>query len=328
MRPFSLILLYLHCVALALLVAAELVGLARAQNGSNQQCLGKDNSSNSMHLLTFPEVLQRAGKTVFRPGGTSSTEKLRKWAGLPSKIAGEMEDCRILEMAAGIGGLDAASHHKGCHVLVIDKDAKKLRRINKLAKKKGLCKHIHTRCIDLTREDITKVIDYTKTKDENGFPFDAVIFEASLTQYNDNIKRKILQDLHKISPQVLLHEIGLRESCHNNRKKKKESALRVDETKVKVGKALGLPDFSPLSVKGWESLLQDCGYTVTHQETGPLLTLSPKTMLLDEGPSGVAHIAYNLASQRELRERITSTKATLTSHSDTLGYILLRGVRR
>ena len=125
-----------------------------------------------------------------------------------------------------------------------------------------------------------------------------------------------ITDLRKISPQVLLHELGLRDE------NEKAHKMTVSE----VGKALAIPEFSPLTVQGWKSLLQGCGYRITHEEQGPLLTFSPKTVLRDEGPSGVARMAYNLATRRDLRERVLRTKSILSSHSDSLGYILVRAV--
>jgi hypothetical protein len=56
--------------------------------------------------------------------------------------------------------------------------------------------------------------------------------------------------------------------------------------------------------------------------------LSPRSMLQDEGPAGVAKIAWNLATQMDLRERVVSTKAVIQLHSDTLGYIALHAVKK
>ena len=51
-------------------------------------------------------------------------------------------------------------------------------------------------------------------------------------------------------------------------------------------------------------------------------------MLQDEGPAGVAKIAWNLATHKDLRERVVSTKAVIESHADTLGYIALRAIKK
>ena len=269
-----------------------------------------DAPSLPIEQLSFPEVLQQAGKTVFRPGGTEATNRLYEWASLPQSKDNKNENCRVLQMAAGVGGIQLAVQN-GCHVLLLDKDAQKLRRVETLAKKKKIASRIETKHVDLAEESMNV----------GDNQFDAAMFEASLSQYPDSKKRQILNHLRQHTPQVLLHELGLRQDGSNAVKTVRE-----------VGKALfpsvdGQRNFSPLTVDGWKQLLQECGYRITHEEKGPLLTLSPKTMLADEGPQGTARIAFNLATHSDLRKRVLATKAVLASHSDTLGYILVRAVR-
>lgn len=61
---------------------------------------------------------------------------------------------------------------------------------------------------------------------------------------------------------------------------------------------------------------------------GPMRVLNPRSMLQDEGPAGVAKIAWNLATHKDLRERVESTKSVIESHKDTLGYIALRAIKK
>lgn len=289
------------------------MGHANQEESSSSSCTNVDQ-------LPFPQVLQRAGKTIFRPGGTDSTEKLREWAGLPNKKKkssknNQAASCKVLEMAAGIGGLDLADN--GCEVLLIDRDVNKLKKIEKMAKRRGLSHLIQTQRVDLQNGASVEGL-------LSDLLFDAVIFEASLSQYPDHAKRRILRELRQISPQILLHELGLRHDDQTQSQKQKKQQAIVSQ----VATALAIPDFSPMTMDGWKSLLEDCGYRITHQEKGPLLTLRPQIMLRDEGPSGVATIAYNLATHRDLRERVVRTKAVLASHSESLGYILVRAIRK
>jgi hypothetical protein len=254
--------------------------------------------------LNFHKVLQKAGKTVFRPGGSQATDTLHEWSGLE-------DGCTAIEISAGLdtGGMALAAN-RGCQVLLMDQDEERLVKAAKVAKKRGLGDLIRTKKVDMAH------IDDAFDEDEQ---FEAAVVEASLTHYPNSLKVKILQDLRKHSNQILLHEIGLR-----NVVKGSEKALQVQRD---VGQALGI-GFHPLTVDGWRKILDECGYEITNIEGGPMRVLSPTSMLRDEGPSGVAKIAWNLATHKDLRERVVSTKAVINSNSDTLGYVIVRAVKK
>ena len=199
--------------------------------------------------------------------------------------------------------------NRGCHVLLTDQDDERLEQAEKLARKRGLgslisSKHVNMANID---QDLGKEL------------FDTAIIEASLTHYPDVLKRKILQDLLKHSEQLLVHEIGLRGTSEDSDKAKQVSR--------EVGSALAI-GFHPLTVLGWKKILDECGYKITNLNSGPMRVLSPRSMLQDEGPAGVAKIVWNLATHKDLRERVVSTKAVIESHKDTLGYIALRAIKK
>jgi hypothetical protein len=71
-----------------------------------------------------------------------------------------------------------------------------------------------------------------------------------------------------------------------------------------------------------KKILDECGYKITNLENGPMRVLIPRSSMLQvEGPAGAAKIAWNLATHKDLRERVVSTKAVIESHTDRLGYI-------
>jgi hypothetical protein len=254
--------------------------------------------------LSFHKDLQRAGKTVFRPGGSQVTHIMHGWADFSN------DGCYVLELSAGLGtGGMALAAERGCHVLLTDQDEERLEQAKTLAKKRGLGSLISSKRVDMTNID----------RDLGVEQFDAAIVEASLTHYPDALKRKILQDLLKHSDQLLLHEIGLRGTSEDSEKAKQVSR--------EVGSALAI-GFHPLTVPGWKKILDECGYKITNLDYGPMRVLSPRSMLQDEGPAGVAKIAWNLATHKDLRMRVVSTKAVIESHTDTLGYIALRAIKK
>lgn len=145
--------------------------------------------------LSFHKVLQRAGKTVFRPGGSQVTHTMHGWTDFSK------DGCSVLEPSAGLGtGGMALAAERGCHVLLTDQDEERLEQAERLAKKRGLGSLIRFKLVDMT------IIDQDLGKEQ----FDAVIIEASLAHYLNALKRKILQDLLKHSEQLLLFEIGSR----------------------------------------------------------------------------------------------------------------------
>jgi predicted O-methyltransferase YrrM len=271
---------------------------------------GGDSSSSAR--LSFHIVLERVGKTVFRPGGSEATNTLHAWL---MENTGQGEDLSVLELATGLGtgGIALAAKSKNNHVWLTDRDESRLEQAQQVANVRGLGDQIHIQSLDMTKIDDEQKLGVRQ--------FDAAIVEASLTHQPDAVKRKILRDLHKRAKQVLLHEICLRGDGLTDESEK------AKDVKSKVGRALTI-GYHPLTIPGWKEVIEECGFEITHIEYGPLRVLNPKNLLQDEGSMGVARIVWNLATHKDLRDRMRETKAVINEYRDTLGYVIMRAVRK
>lgn len=251
----------------------------------------------------FHKVLEAAGKTVLRPGGSDASDKLHSWA---SDILTK-EDSHVVELACGLGngGLSIAQTY-GCHVLLTDMDESRLELAKQKAKKLDV-NHL----IDTQRVDMFHDVDTLGT-------FDCAIIEASLTHFERNKKRDILKGLSRHAPVLLIHEVCLVD-CE-------EDSPDAKKLEKHMAKALRI-GFFPETMKRWEQLVQDAGYQVDHHhhhvETGPLGLLKPVNIVKDEGVTGFLKILGALVTNSDLRTRLKSTKKTVQENSKNLCYIII-----
>jgi predicted O-methyltransferase YrrM len=292
-------------LAVLLAMGSGTAAFSTASGGDNKTC-------SSSARLSFHTVLEIVGKTVFRPGGSEATNTLHGWL---MENTGQGEDLSVLELAAGLGtgGMALAAKSKNYHVWLTDQDESRLEHAQEVANGRGLGDQIHIQSLDMTKIDEDQKLGVRQ--------FDAAIVEASLTHQPDAVKRKIIRDLHKRAKQVLLHEMCLRGDGLTDESEK------AKDVKSKVGRALAI-GCHPLTIPGWKEVLEECGFEITHIEYGPLRVLNPKNLLQDEGPVGVARIAWNLVTHKDLRDRVRETKAVINEYSDTLGYVIMRAVRK
>ena len=287
------------------LIAWIMLGMSRpaeAFSATSPERMKGSPTAASKKKLNFHQVLQKVGKSVFRPGGSAATNVMHGWAQVTPND-------KVLEMSAGLGtgGMAFAKQH-GCKVVLSDQDESRLVLARKLAQQRGV-----DDLTEVLQLDMRKIAESLK-EDEH---FAAVVVEASLSHQPNVMKEKILKDLQSHTDQLLFHEIGLFDATEE----------KADEVRKMVGSALAI-GFYPLTVDAWEDLLDRNGYKITHLETGPIRVLNPKNMLQDEGPSGFAKIAWNLATHPDLRERVKETRSMVQAHSDSLGYIILRAVKK
>jgi len=237
------------------------------------------------------------------PGGTEATETLHAWARLNDQD-------RVLELASGLGrgGMSLASKY-GCHVLLTDTDQGRLDEAAAVAKTSGLSDLVSTGYLDMNHMD-------DELSDDDHFA--AAIVEASLTHQRDKSKAKILQDLSVHAEQILVHEVCFKGDASDE----ELCSIKLDMSKHLSAR------FEPLTEQGWKDLLENNNYRVTNFRVGPMSLLHPTSMLVDEGPLGVAKIAWNLVIHADLRHRVVETRAAMMKYSDVLGYIIIRAVRK
>lgn len=294
----------LQVASLLLLIAVPIAAFSVLSHNKCEPLPPKEDERNEEDL-SFHEIMQLAGKTVFRPGGGQAASVLYGWAGL-------CKGSTVLDMSAShrVGAMHLTAS-RSCDVLLIYPDPERLQEIERIAIEKGYAGMVRTKCMDPTEID----------KELAGERFDAIVVESTFTHEPNAVKKKILQTLLRHTDQVLLHEVGLRGIT--------EESGQADKVRRQVGRALKTA-FNPLPVEGpdsWRELFEECGYKITNLETGSLRILHPRNLWQDEGPAGVAKIAFNLATKRSLRDRVLGTKAVVGQHNGSLGYIILRAIK-
>ena len=77
----------------------------------------------------------------------------------------------------------------------------------------------------------------------------------------------------------------------------------------------------PLTVAEWTALAEEAGFEVLDVYQTDMALLEPKRLLADEGPAGVAKIAFNLARKPQIRERVLGMRGVFRRHADHIGAI-------
>ena len=77
----------------------------------------------------------------------------------------------------------------------------------------------------------------------------------------------------------------------------------------------------PLTVAEWTALAEEAGFEVLDVYPTDMALLEPKRLLADEGPAGVAKIAFNLARKPQIRERVLGMRGVFRRHADHIGAI-------
>lgn len=257
----------------------------------------------------FHTVLEQIGKTALNPGGTKATERMHSWSGL-------CQGKSAIELSAGLGrGGMALAEKYGCEVLLTDKNCDRLDKAEKAAVKRGLSTLVRTR--EMNMLDIGTVSDES---DCNDVPhFDCALVEAAMLFQPRKSKANILNAVAGVSSRLLIHDM-----CLRNVEEDSSEAITVTQ---EMGRALGT-SFRPETASRWKELLDSSGWTLEHVDVGPLRVVDPKTIWRDEGPGGCLRIIWNLASKKQLRSRMMSTRKVINKHHDRLGYIIMSAVSK
>lgn len=249
----------------------------------------------------FHKVLEQAGKTVLRPGGSAATEQLLNWAQLD-------KSAKVIELAAGLGySSRKIANQFGCHVLLTDQDQSRLEKAQEEVQKHGLGDYIQCRQVNMFSLDETLAEQV----------FDCAITEASLTHYVTAKKVDFFRSVAPHTKHFLLHEVYLR--CEDSEQQK--------QTRQNISKTLHI-GFCPETLEGWRNLLTEAGFEVEHESTGPLAVLDPSQIFKDEGLWRAVKIVWNLLTHKTLRERVLSARAVMLQHGDDLGFVIMSATRQ
>ena len=117
----------------------------------------------------FRQVLAKAGKKIFRPGGSAATEKLHGWARNIDRGS------RAVEFATGPGtGMDLAAK-TGCRLLVTDPFSETLETAKETARQRGLLDRCEFQKVPFMGDSLDWAREHPR--------FDVAIVEAVLTKY-------------------------------------------------------------------------------------------------------------------------------------------------
>lgn len=246
---------------------------------------------------TFRVVLNRIGKTSFRPGGGNAAKTVQALANIG---AGDT----VLDLSTGLSksGIELAGKY-GAKVTMAHTDTCRLEKAQDIADKPGLSDLITDKVVDIFH------IDDSLGPDAK---FDVAQAEATMTNYPRSRKVQFFQGVAKHANKFILHEV-----CFKTDDEELQEMTKKDMSKVlKIG-------FFPETSDTWQTLLSDAGFTIETVITGNLEMLNPISMMRDEGVLGFVNIVCNVATQPYLRSRVLATKAAIARHSEELGYIAI-----
>ena len=153
---------------------------------------------------------------------------------------------------------------------------------------------------------------------ETGLPsesYDAVVGEAMLTMQTDKHKLEIMREAARLlrpGGYYAIHEMSLipdylRPELKEEIQKDLARTIRVNAR--------------PLTRAEWTALAEEAGFEVLDVYQTDMALLEPKRLLADEGPAGVAKIAFNLARKPQIRERVLGMRGVFRRHADHIGAI-------
>lgn len=242
-------------------------------------------------------LLAEMGKKVLRPGG----RRLSAWMIGNARV----RDARVVELAPGLGVTARVilDEHPAGYVGV-DEDADAVTSASDAVGASG--RVIRAQANDTGLPDASA---------------DVVVGEAMLTMQGERGKAAIIDEAHRLlvpGGRYAIHELCLRpddlaDDIKDSLRKDLARTIRVNAR--------------PLTVPEWSELLESHGFRVEAVRTAEMGLLSPKQMLDDEGPGGVARIVGNLLRKPEARRRVLGMRKVFTDNAERLGAVSIIAVR-
>jgi len=244
-------------------------------------------------------VLARAGKRVLRPGGLELTRRML------NALAIGPED-RIVEFAPGLGLTAQMALQK--HPLAYWG----------VEREPAAVEHLRR---ELAGTNAHFVLGHAE---ESGLPsacVNVVYGEAMLSMQSQEQKSRIFAEAVRLlaaAGRYGIHELCLTPDNISDRLRHEIQAAMSKEIHVGV---------QPLTAAEWVRLFEQNGLNVTWRSEAPMHLLEPVRVLRDEGFRGGLRIAFHLATNPMLRQRVCAMRRLFRKYGDHLGAISLIGQR-
>ncbi|MCW5979672.1 MAG: methyltransferase domain-containing protein [Bryobacteraceae bacterium] len=240
-------------------------------------------------------LLASLGKRVLRPGGLELTRQLI------ARIRPDTSD-DVVEFAPGLGVTARMTLARRPHSYVgIEREEAVA---GDLGSKLG--------------SDSTRIV--TASAESTGLASESatvVYGEAMLSMQTPEQKARILAEafrLLKPGGRCGIHELTLLPDDIDDRTRK--AIEREMSMNIHVG-------VRPVTVREWQGLLEEAGFSVEWQATAPMHLLEPKRVLSDEGVTGVLRIGFNLLKKPQARQRVLSMRKMFRRYAAHLSAVAI-----
>ncbi len=279
--------------------------MAEIFDACGDQCEGIDTRSllpgagQRLEKMQGHWVLARAGKRVLRPGGLALTRQMIDALSIS-------QDDRVVEFAPGMGvTAQMVLSKKPAQYWGVERDPAAATRLEALLPK-GTAQIIGAQA------------------EHSGLPStcaSVVYGEAMLSMQTPEQKKRILSEARRllaVGGRYGIHEICFRPDDISVQKRREIEAEMSKEIHVGV---------QPLSRSEWRELFEQFGLKVIWCGEADLELLEPRRILQDEGIVGCLRIAFNVARDPLLRQRILAIRKIFRKYREHLGAISIVGIQ-
>lgn len=244
-------------------------------------------------------VLARAGKRVLRPGGLALTRRMIEALSI-------LQDDRVVEFAPGMGvTAQMVLRKRPAQYWGVERDPAAAKRLEALLPKG-------------TAQVIRAQAEHSRIPSRCA---SVVYGEAMLSMQTPEQKKIIFSEARRIlavGGRYGIHEICFRPDDISGRKRREIEAKMSKEIHVGV---------QPLRCSEWRELFEHNGLKVIWCGEADLELLEPRRMLQDEGIVRCLKIAFNVAKDSLLRQRIFAIRRIFRRYREHLGAVSIVGVR-
>jgi hypothetical protein len=244
-------------------------------------------------------ILARAGKRVLRPGGL----ELTRW--MLDALAIRPED-RIVEFAPGLG-ITARIVLQHCPLAYWG-----------VEREPAAAAYLRQQLSGFNAEIVLGQAEKSGLSDRCA----SVVFgEAMLSMQSQEQKNRIFAEARRLlvaGGRYGIHELCILPDDISDGLRHEIQAAMSKEIHVGV---------QPLSRSEWVRLFEQNGMKVTRTRGAPMHLLEPRRMLQDEGVGGGLRIAFRMATNSMVRQRILAMREVFRKYGQYLGAISMVGQR-